>query len=261
MDEERRQPASFPVERSPANDNDSVFIHQFLVGPWDNFVYFVGDRSTRSCMVVDPAWELSVIEQEAAKLDISIGGILCTHSHFDHVNMVHPLVDKLDIPVYMLDKEVTWSNYRSQNLNKVKSGDTVSFGKHLGVTFLHTPGHTPGSACFSIDDSLVCGDTLFINGCGRCDFLGGDPEAMYYSLKQLREKLGVETRMYPGHNYGPVTVATLDEQLKSNPYLQIPTLDDFVKHRMQGRRPNAPFPNIDPDWLKKVEEQHPPLPG
>jgi glyoxylase-like metal-dependent hydrolase (beta-lactamase superfamily II) len=239
--------------------DERTFVHQFLVGPWDNFVYFVGDLSTRSCMVVDPAWELSVIEDEAAKLDVSIGGILCTHSHFDHVNMVHPLVDKLDIPVYMLDKEVTWSNYRSQNLNRVKSGDTVKFGKALEVTFLHTPGHTPGSACFQVDDSLVCGDTLFINGCGRCDFLGGDPEAMYYSLKALREKLGPQTNMYPGHNYGPVTVATLDEQLKSNAFLQIPTLDDFVKHRMTGRRPNAPFPNIDPDWLKRVEEQQPPL--
>lgn len=238
---------------------EGVFVHQFLVGPWDNFVYFVGDRATRSCMVVDPAWDLDLIEQEAAKLDITIGGVLATHSHFDHVNMVHPLVDKYDIPVYMLDKEVTWANYRSQNLHKISSGDKVSFGKELEVTFLHTPGHTPGSACFEVRDNLICGDTLFINSCGRCDFLGGDPEAMYYSLKGLREKFGLETNLYPGHNYGPVTVATLDEQLESNPYFKVPTLEDFVKHRMEGRRANAPFPNIAPEWLKKVEEQQPPL--
>lgn len=238
---------------------EGAFIHQFEVGPWDNFVYFVGDKASRSCMVVDPAWDLSIIESEAAKLDITLSGILCTHSHFDHVNMVHPLVDKLDIPVYMLDKEVTWSNYRSQNLNKISSGDRVKVGDRTEVTFLHTPGHTPGSACFHVQDCLVCGDTLFINGCGRCDFLGGDPEAMYHSLSGLKEKLGLGTQMYPGHNYGPVTVATLDEQLKSNPYLKAPTLEDFVQHRMEGRRPNAPFPNIDPEWLKKVEEQQPPL--
>lgn len=235
------------------------FVHQFEVGPWDNFVYFVGDTSSRTCMVVDPAWDLSIIENEAAKLDIKISGILCTHSHFDHVNMVHPLVDKLDIPVYMLDKEVTWSNYRSQNLNKVASGDSVKIGERTEVAFLHTPGHTPGSACFHVQDSLVCGDTLFINGCGRCDFLGGDPEAMYRSLEGLKQKLGLQTQMYPGHNYGPVTVASLDEQLKSNAFLKAPTLDDFVKHRMEGRRPNAPFPNIAPEWLKKVEDQQPPL--
>lgn len=236
----------------------NAFVHQFEVGPWDNFVYFVGDKESRSCMVVDPAWDLQVIEEEAAKIDVKISGILCTHSHFDHVNMVHPLVDKLDIPVYMLDKEVTWSNYRSQNLNKIASGDEVAIGR-VGVKFLHTPGHTPGSACFYLEKKLVCGDTLFINGCGRCDFLGGDPEAMYYSLQGLKEKIGLETIMYPGHNYGPVPAATLDEQLNSNSYLKAPTLEDFVKHRMQGRRPNAPFPNIAPEWLERVEAQQPAL--
>lgn len=236
-----------------------AFVHQFLVGPWDNFVYFVGDKATRTCMVVDPAWDLSVIEDEAAKLDVKVSGILATHSHFDHVNMVHPLVDKLDIPVYMLDKEVTWANYRSQNLNKIASGDTVSIGRNVTARFLHTPGHTPGSACFEVEECLICGDTLFINSCGRCDFLGGDPVAMYYSLKGLREKFGLQTTLYPGHNYGPTTMATMDEQLKSNPYFLAPTLEDFVTHRMAGRRPNAPFPNIAPDWLAKVEEQQPPL--
>lgn len=242
-----------------ADPKEGAFVHQFLVGPWDNFVYFVGDRATRSCLVVDPAWDLELIEQEAAKLEIRIGGILATHSHFDHVNMVHPLVDKLDVPVYMLDKEIAWANYRSENLKKVSSGDVVPFGKGVEVRFLHTPGHTPGSACFEVEESLICGDTLFINSCGRCDFLGGDPETMYYTLKGLREKFGLDTTLYPGHNYGPTTMATMDDQLKNNPYFKAPTIEDFVKHRMAGRRPNAPMPNIDPEWLKKVEEQQPPL--
>lgn len=239
--------------------DSGAFVHQLLVGPWDNFVYFVGDKASRTCFVVDPAWDLSLIEEEAAKLDVKIAGILATHSHFDHVNMVHPLVDKLDIPVYMLDKEVTWANYRSQNLNKVASGDTVDIGKDVKVRFLHTPGHTPGSACFEVQDCLICGDTLFINSCGRCDFLGGDPETMYHTFQNLRQKFGLETVLYPGHNYGPTTKATMDEQLKSNPYFKAPTLEDFVKHRMSGRRPNAPMPNIDPEWLEKVERQQPPL--
>lgn len=238
-------------------ENDGIFVHQFEVGPWDNFIYLLGDRSTRTCMVVDPAWDMSMILEEAKKLDITIGGVLCTHSHFDHVNMVHPLVDKLDIPVYMLDKEIDWANYRCENLKSVRPGETIEFGKHLEVTFVHTPGHTPGSTCFEIDDALVCGDTLFIDGCGRCDFVGGDPALMYESLKSLREKLSADTTMYPGHNYGPVTAATLDEQLKTNPYLKLPTLDDFVNHRMEGKTPNSPLPNVDPDWLKRVEDQQP----
>lgn len=238
-------------------DKDGIFIHQFEAGPWDNFVYFLGDRGSRSCVVVDPAWELDVILNEAARLDVSIDGILCTHSHFDHVNMVDPLLAKKDIPVYMLDKEIDWANYKCENLKRVSPGETLELGQHLKVTFLHTPGHTPGSTCFKVEENLVAGDTLFINGCGRCDFVGGDPETMYYTLTGLVKKLSKSTNMYPGHNYGDVTVATLDEQLKTNPYLSKPTLQDFVAHRMDGREPNSPFPVVSPEWVAKVEAQQP----
>ena len=121
-------------------------------------------------------------------------------------------------------------------------GDVLRVGEHLEITMLHTPGHTPGSTTYRIRDAIVTGDTLFIQGCGRCDFVGGDPEVMYRTLKTLTEGLPSETRMYPGHNYGPVTVSTLDEELKENPYLQHATLDDFVSHRMEGKTPNTPLP-------------------
>ena len=236
---------------------EGFFIHQFEVGPWDNFVYFLGDKSTRSCLVVDPAWELDVILNEAAKIDVEISGILCTHSHFDHVNMVDPILAKKDIPVYMLDKEVEWSGFRCENLKKMSAGETLDFGKHAQITFIHTHGHTPGSVSYKVDDSLITGDTLFINGCGRCDFVGGDPEAMYYTLSSLVEKLDHSTNMYPGHNYGDVTVATLTEQLESNPYLRQPSLGDFVAHRMDGRTPNSPFPKVSPEWVAKIESVQP----
>lgn len=238
-------------------NTDGIFIHQFEVGPWDNFVYFVGDRKSRSCLVVDPAWDLDVITSEAEKIDIEIDGILCTHSHFDHVNMVDPLLARRDIPVYMLDKEIEWSGFKCENLKSIRPGEDLQHGQHLAVKFLHTPGHTPGSASFLVDDSLITGDTLFINGCGRCDFVGGDPETMYYTLTELVEKLEKSTNMYPGHNYGDVTVATLSEQLETNLYLKQPTLEDFVSHRMQGKTPNSPFPVVSPEWKKRVEEQQP----
>ena len=47
------------------------------------------------------------------------------------------------------------------------------------IELVHTPGHTPGSQCFLVDGKLVAGDTLFLEGCGRTDLPGGDPEAMY----------------------------------------------------------------------------------
>lgn len=234
---------------------EGVFVHQFELGPWDNFVYLIGDRKSRKCLVVDPAWELQPILDEVARLDLDLSGILCTHSHFDHVNMVDPLLRLHDVPVHMLDKEIDWSGFKCENLERHRAGDKVTLGDHLEISMVHTPGHTPGSVSYHLNDgSLVTGDTLFIKGCGRCDFVGGDPETMFYTLKSLREKLESDTRIYPGHNYAEVSVNTMDEQLKSNPYFGFSTMEEFVAHRMEGRTKDAPFPEVDAESMKKVKD-------
>ena len=76
---------------------EGVFVHQFELGPWDNFIYFIGDKATRTCAVVDPAWDADVILSEAEKLGVDITHVLCTHSHFDHVNRVDALAETLDV--------------------------------------------------------------------------------------------------------------------------------------------------------------------
>ena len=83
-----------------------------------------------------------------------------------------------------------------------EAGDLVSIGD-VEIKLIHTPGHTPGSQCFLVRDRLVAGDTLFVNGCGRVDFPGSDPEAMYQTLTQTLAKLSDEVVLFPGHDYGP----------------------------------------------------------
>ncbi len=219
-----------------------IFVHQFELGPWDNFIYFVGDSSTRTCAVVDPAWDERVILAEAEKLEVEITHVLCTHSHFDHVNKVDALLAHRDIPVHMLGEEIDFSGFTSENLERHRPGDVLRVGDALEVTMIHTPGHTPGSTTYRIADAVVTGDTLFIQGCGRCDFVGGDPEVMYETLKRLTESLPRNTRMFPGHNYGPTPVSTVDEELKQNPYLQHVTVEDFIAHRMDGKSPGTELP-------------------
>ena len=79
-------------------------------------------------------------------------------------------------------------------------GDSLDLGA-LSIGFLHTPGHTPGSQCFLVGDRLVAGDTLFVQGCGRVDLPGGDPDQMYYSLTQKLAKLTIR--------YGPLSGTSL----------------------------------------------------
>jgi hydroxyacylglutathione hydrolase len=227
---------------------EGTFVHQVVLGPWDNFVYFIGDRASRKVAVVDPAWHAPTILAEAARLDVEIAALLCTHSHFDHVNAVEQLLETLDVPVHMLRPEVEFSGFRCENLHVSSPGDTVRIGNALEITMMHTPGHTPGSCCYRLRDGVVAGDTMFVNGCGRCDFVGGDPEVMFTTLRSLVDKLSGDTILYPGHNYGPTPTSTFDAQLRENPYLRHSTVREFVTHRMDGKRPNTPLPPA-PDWV------------
>jgi glyoxylase-like metal-dependent hydrolase (beta-lactamase superfamily II) len=192
--------------------------------------------------VVDPAWDATTILREADRLEAKITHILCTHSHFDHVDQVGALLDKIDVPVHMLKTEIDFSGFRCENLRASRSGDTLQLGSGWEIRMVGTPGHTPGSVSYAIPGGMVTGDTLFINGCGRCDFVGGDPATMFETLKMLKTTLPPQTRLYPGHNYGPTPTATLSEQTTSNPYLLHTTLDAFTKHRMEGKTPNTTLP-------------------
>ena len=86
------------------------------------------------------------------------------------------------------------------------------------------------------DDALVSGDTVFINGCGRCDFPGGNPEAMYRSLSQVLLKVPDSARLFPGHDYADVPVAGMDAVRQKNPYFAFPDMASFVAFRMRPRK-------------------------
>ena len=117
-------------------------------------------------------------------------------------------------------KQVT--GLSDSDLQAVESGDTLRVGE-IEVEFLHTPGHTPGSQCFRIKNTLVSGDTLFINGCGRVDLPGSNPDDMFHSLQHLCS-LPDETILLPGHNYSHAKTASLADTKASNAYLQVKDL-------------------------------------
>jgi len=80
--------------------------------------------------------------------------------------------------------------------------------------------------------NLISGDTLFIDGCGRCDLPMSDPRAMYRSLHDVLMKLPDGTIVYPGHNYGPTPTDTIGHQKKTNPYLQANSVEEFLSERI-----------------------------
>jgi glyoxylase-like metal-dependent hydrolase (beta-lactamase superfamily II) len=96
------------------------------------------------------------------------------------------------------------------------------------IRHLHTPGHTPGSQCFLVDNNLVSGDTLFVGGCGRVDLPGSDPAQMYDSLVNKLRALPDDTVLYPGHDYASRSSSTIGEEKQRNVYLRFNRVEDFL---------------------------------
>ena len=209
----------------------SFIIRQKEMGPMENFVYLIGDKETKQAAIVDPGWDADAIIKMAEDEGYKITDILVSHFHFDHTNALDPILKKIDVKVHLNKAEVPYLKVGEGNLHAVESGDILTLGK-TNIRFIHTPGHTPGSQCFHVDDNLISGDTLFINGCGRCDLPGSNPEQMYESLHTKLMKLKDETILYPGHNYAATPTSTIAEEKKNNPYMIRESLQDFLRLRM-----------------------------
>jgi len=217
--------------------NTALYFKQIEIGPMQNYVYLIGSMETRKVAVVDAAWEIDTILNIAAKDDVEITHAFVTHTHPDHVGGrfsgieiagVTELLSKCKAKVVVHKAEAEFLKELSPpDIIKSDSGDKIDVGG-LEIQLLHTPGHTPGSQCFLVDNRIVSGDTLFIDACGRVDFPGGNAEQMYYSLTQKLMPLPDETILFPGHNYARLPHATIGEQKKTNPYLRYSSLKQFL---------------------------------
>ena len=210
---------------------DNLILKQMEVGPAGNFLYFIGDDRTKEIAVVDPAWDADFLSSEAKKNGFTITTVLLTHGHPDHVNGLKELLSRHDVPAYISQHESIYYKPRHKNIVEVEDHQKIMIGG-IEVECIWTPGHTPGGQCFKHKDALITGDTLFIDGCGRCDLPGGDPEVMYKTLYTIVMNLPNETLLFTGHNYGLVPVATLGSQKETNPYLLCSSLKEFLQERM-----------------------------
>ncbi len=193
-----------------------------------NFIYVIGDRSTGEAVVIDPAYDpqglVDVVEEDG----MSITGVLATHYHPDHVGgdmmgfSISGITDLLNItsvPIHVQKEEAELvdkvTGVGHENLVTHDSGDKILVGS-IEIELIHTPGHTPGSQCFLVQNRLVAGDTLFLDGCGRTDLPGGDPRQMYESLTKRLAKVPDDATLFPGHLYSPKPSQSMGETRQHN---------------------------------------------
>ena len=215
------------------------------LGPMENFIYLITDTSTRQAAVVDPAWDTKKIIECAESNNITISDILLTHSHHDHINGVEDILNYSDPELHLLKPEADFWSAALEKPTLHHGGDQITLGETT-INTLHTPGHTPGSACYLLDQDIITGDTLFVFGCGRCDLQGGDPEVMFNTLKKLKSELSSETIIHPGHNYAEKQTTTVSEQIDGNPFLHFDDCDGFVNYRMHehDKVRNTPYQHV-----------------
>lgn len=221
----------------PGTKADGLYVRQLALGPMKNFVYLVGASGSREVAVVDPAWDVAAVEAAAAQDGKRLSAVFLTHHHFDHLNGVPELLTRHDVPVYVQRAERDFAEAVQKlgsSVHPVGPGARVQVGP-LEITCVHTPGHTPGSQCLFCSGALVSGDTVFVNACGRCDLGGGDAAQMHDSLHRVLGALPGETVLYPGHDYGDVTVSSLERERAKNPYFLLTELPAFLAHRNRPR--------------------------
>ncbi len=220
-------------------DNDRLYFRQLLAGrdfatadpvarQMVNFVYLVGDRETGEAVVIDPAYDIDGLLAILADDEMALVGALATHYHPDHVGGdmmgysiegVGALLERHHVPIHVQADEAPWvqrvTGAAATDLVEHVSGDVVRVGE-IPIELIHTPGHTPGGQCFLVDNRLVAGDTLFLEGCGRTDLPGGDAAALYESITQKLAKVPDDATLFPGHLYSADPSASMADTRAHN---------------------------------------------
>ena len=205
-------------------------------------MYLIGDRETGEAIAVDPAYGPGELVELLAADGMRLTGALITHYHPDHVGgdlggwSIAGVAELLALPDVDAKLHVNADEARGvkrvtgcsdSDLVTHASGDVVNVGA-VPITLIHTPGHTPGSQCFFVDGKLVSGDTLFLDGCGRTDLPGGDPEALYESLTTKLAVVPDDAVLYPGHMYSPAPNAAMGDVRRANIVFRPRTRDQWM---------------------------------
>lgn len=210
----------------------AMILETIPVGPLQCNCSILGDEASREAIVIDPGDDADQLAARLTELDLTVKAIVHTHAHVDHIGgsaafqrlcggtaHLHEgdqwLYEHLDMQGRMIGLSVTEKVALDRHLEE---GDRFQLGEtHLEV--LHTPGHSPGSCCFVIQQDgrqiLFAGDTLFQGSIGRTDLWGGDGGQILTSLRGKLMDLEDDTEVVTGH--GPGTVIGIER--RSNPFI------------------------------------------
>jgi glyoxylase-like metal-dependent hydrolase (beta-lactamase superfamily II) len=204
-----------------------MLLKTITAGPLGVNCYLIGCENTRAGAVIDPGDDAPVILNAIQLLNLDIKYILLTHGHVDHLAHLMKLKDKINAEFLMHQEDAfLLKGLFAQALmfglpnpgnpkpdRFVTDGEEIVLGE-LIIKVLHTPGHSPGSITFQVEDKLFVGDLIFSGSIGRTDLPKGDYQTLIDSVQTKIFTLPDETIIYPGH--GPET--TVGQEKATNPF-------------------------------------------
>ena len=203
------------------------------------YSYLIASRPGAEALIIDPVLEkVDRYIQLLNDLDLRLVKAVDTHLHADHVTGLGALRDRTQCVTVM--GENTKADVVSMRLS---DGDRLDI-EGISLDVIYTPGHTDDSYSFALPDRIFTGDTLLIRGTGRTDFQNGDPRAQYDSIFNRLLKMPNETLVFPGHDYKGDTVSTIGEERKSNPRLQVKSIDEYVNLMNNLNLPNPKMMDV-----------------
>ncbi|HAT1866878.1 TPA: MBL fold metallo-hydrolase [Legionella pneumophila] len=198
------------------------------------YTYLLGSTNSKHAVIIDPVRSnvgqyLHLINSLGLNLVASID----THLHADHVTGSGLLANLTECKSMMgIETEAKFICV------KFRDDEFLNFG-NIKIRSIHTPGHTPDSYCFVMEDRVFTGDTLLINATGRTDFQNGSASEQYDSLFNKLLKLPGFMKVYPGHDYNQKQYSTIEWEKKYNPRLQVKSRQKYIE--MMDNL-NLPFP-------------------
>jgi glyoxylase-like metal-dependent hydrolase (beta-lactamase superfamily II) len=174
----------------------NVEVHRMVVGSYDNNVFVIRCRRSGEAVLIDAANEHERLLELASSLGVT--RVLETHGHFDHIGAVTEMREAgYEVAVMSADAPMLAEVGYDVLLDGV---EMIEFGS-LRLRPIHTPGHTPGSVSFHLEDTplLFTGDTLFPGGPGATHFESGDFSTIIRSINDLLMPFPAETIVLPGH--------------------------------------------------------------
>ena len=191
-------------------------IKQIRLSPMDTFCYVIGDPSSKTCALIDPAFETNKVLNIVKSMGYRIAHLINTHNHSDHTAGNADIITATGAKLYIHKQDAAGLGMGSPEADVLLEDQSVITIGETTLKVLHTPGHTPGGICLYTPGNIFTGDTLFVGAVGRTDLSGGSAAQLLNSIRTKIYTLPDDTIVWPGHDYGPSPYSTVEHEKRTN---------------------------------------------